>query len=306
MIVLEIFKIDLNSNLKVRLLNKESLKIPRLHTSRYVTEYIMYFILNGQLKLIQNGKELTLYPGDIYFFDKGDYHKPIESCNCEYYYLHFETDSISKTDMSSEQYNRSILEKKKRCLKLDMRSLECYDYCNVYIKRLYRTGQKGCFNYLVNVLKNNCLTADAKNPDKRLEISYAVQSILFKLEDAELYIKNDKQYRTVRQITEYIEKNYITLKSGKELEEYFYLNFDYLNRIFKKVMGISVIKYRNKVRINEAKTLLTITDMSVNEIASAIGFNDIYYFSRVFKNYEGITPSHFRKKGEENGIQHIS
>jgi YesN/AraC family two-component response regulator len=49
------------------------------------------------------------------------------------------------------------------------------------------------------------------------------------------------------------------------------------------------------VRINHAKELISTTSMKISEIGQAVGFADIYYFSKVFKKATGITPSDYAK-----------
>lgn len=66
------FDINLNTVLKINLFDKETLIPPRLHVSRTVTEYIIYVIVAGELHLVQNGDELVLTAGDVFFFDRRD------------------------------------------------------------------------------------------------------------------------------------------------------------------------------------------------------------------------------------------
>lgn len=68
----------------------------------------------------------------------------------------------------------------------------------------------------------------------------------------------------------------------------------YLARLFKKHNGESLLEYLHKIRINHAKRLLKETSVSVLEIGSQVGFNEISTFNRIFKKYEGITPGKFR------------
>jgi len=64
--------------------------------------------------------------------------------------------------------------------------------------------------------------------------------------------------------------------------------------LFKQVTGISFKEYLNKVRIEEAKSLLEHTDYSIMEIAVACGYSDQSYFTKVFKKATGITPKQYR------------
>ena len=67
-------------------------------------------------------------------------------------------------------------------------------------------------------------------------------------------------------------------------------------RNFKKVMKIPPNKYIQTIRISAAKELLQTTDLSINQIAELIGYNDSFYFSKVFKKATNVTPSEFRLK----------
>ncbi|MDR1900997.1 MAG: helix-turn-helix domain-containing protein [Treponema sp.] len=71
---------------------------------------------------------------------------------------------------------------------------------------------------------------------------------------------------------------------------------DYLTRIFRREMGISLWDYLNRCRIHIAIGLLRRTDETIQEIAIKSGFQDQAYFCRVFKKICGIPPSRLRKK----------
>ncbi|MGL1894703.1 MAG: AraC family transcriptional regulator [Spirochaetaceae bacterium] len=70
----------------------------------------------------------------------------------------------------------------------------------------------------------------------------------------------------------------------------------YLCLKFKAIFKLSPTDYLVTKRINIAKHFLTTTDMRISEISMKAGFNDIYYFSRIFKKKIGVSPSLFRKK----------
>ncbi len=64
--------------------------------------------------------------------------------------------------------------------------------------------------------------------------------------------------------------------------------------LFRNILKLRPMEYVAKRRIQEAKALLTSTDSSIEEIAEAVGFGSESYFCKLFKRYEGITPSAFR------------
>ena len=69
---------------------------------------------------------------------------------------------------------------------------------------------------------------------------------------------------------------------------------------FLKVYGLPPIKYLTMLRLSEAKKLLSETDDRIEDISHACGFSDQFYFSRVFKNQCGVSPSEYRKNSMMN------
>ncbi len=75
------------------------------------------------------------------------------------------------------------------------------------------------------------------------------------------------------------------------------LTKDYVRRIFKQKTGCTPNVYLNRLRIDKAKELLLSGDKAFNVkyVSAACGFNDPYYFSRMFKRQTGISPAHFKR-----------
>ena len=72
------------------------------------------------------------------------------------------------------------------------------------------------------------------------------------------------------------------------------VGYAYFRKMFKKYMGIPPLKYYNDLKVIKAKELLITSDKLVKEISDELGFQSIYYFSRLFKNKTGFTPSEFK------------
>lgn len=77
---------------------------------------------------------------------------------------------------------------------------------------------------------------------------------------------------------------------GERLEEEFDGNFDYMNRIFKRVTGQTIFQYLTAVRMEHAKRLIAQTTMHTGVIGQEVGYPDEYYFSKVFKRNVGMSP----------------
>lgn len=99
----------------------------------------------------------------------------------------------------------------------------------------------------------------------------------------------------IMQVKAYIDRNFINDISVGNIAKRFNINPTYFSTIFKQQMGISFTEYLRNVRIEKACELLENSDMSTELIASSIGFNDVFYFYRVFKKVRGKTPTEYRK-----------
>ena len=80
------------------------------------------------------------------------------------------------------------------------------------------------------------------------------------------------------------------------MAEYTNVSSFYLSKLFKEEKGVTFITFITDTRLDKAQKLLKETELSIKEITAQIGYNDQNYFSRIFKNKFGITPSEARKK----------
>ncbi|MCM3030447.1 MULTISPECIES: AraC family transcriptional regulator [unclassified Niallia] len=96
------------------------------------------------------------------------------------------------------------------------------------------------------------------------------------------------------QILEWIRVNIHEPLNVREVANTFSMNPDHLTRLFKKNIGMSTIRYIHTLKLNKAKELLCTTNKTIKEIAFELRFDDEKYFMKLFKSYEGITPSKFR------------
>lgn len=95
-------------------------------------------------------------------------------------------------------------------------------------------------------------------------------------------------------IVEYLNEHIEEPISLDTLTKEFMINRNKLNDLFMKQSSMTCLNYLLNLRIDLAKILLTKTEIPINEISSRIGYPDSNYFTKVFKNQVGMTPSKYR------------
>lgn len=104
------------------------------------------------------------------------------------------------------------------------------------------------------------------------------------------------------EIIAYLNQNLDHKISLDELCHHFHISKYYLCHTFKKTFGMTIYNYIFAQRISIAKRKLIYTNESLTEISLSTGFSSSSYFSKTFKEYEGISPKDFRKKHQSSAI----
>ena len=146
--------------------------------------------------------------------------------------------------------------------------------------------------------ENDLLFQNALNGVKEMQ-EYA-EYLLEKAIQHELFI--DKTVSVVEQIKDYIDEHYKEDIRREDLSKRVYLNTDYISRIFKKEVGISISSYVMKKRVEEAKKMLAQSNFPINTVSIYVGYSNFSYFTKMFKENTGYSPLEYRrmiKKREE-------
>ena len=111
--------------------------------------------------------------------------------------------------------------------------------------------------------------------------------------DRKVSIRQQEDYYL--SIQNYIDENYHENLNLDLLAQQFSINKFYLQKQFKKKLGLSPNEYLTRIRLEKAKTLLRTTNDTVTQIAQEVGYT-ASYFDNVFKKYESVTPHIYRQR----------
>ena len=104
-----------------------------------------------------------------------------------------------------------------------------------------------------------------------------------------------KKKELITNILDYLDTNLYTKISINQISKIFFFNKDYIMRVFKNELNITIFEYINYKKVYMSLDDLIYTNDSILSIALRSGFSSQEYFSEIFKKIIGINPSTYRK-----------
>jgi AraC-like DNA-binding protein len=139
---------------------------------------------------------------------------------------------------------------------------------------------------------------EAETTEELIDVLYLVVDSM----TGEIFpFKGVRHALSLRRAERYIRENFTRKVSLQEIAGAAGLSAPYFSTIFKEEMGENLSSYLNRLRVEKAAEMLMDTGLSLSEIASSCGFEDQSWFSKIFKNYTGISPGRYRDQNRNSG-----
>jgi YesN/AraC family two-component response regulator len=178
-----------------------------------------------------------------------------------------------------------------------------------YIKKIIISGY-GEFSYAQQALKYEVKEYLLKPVKQEAltealgKVSICIESELADLKHDKLPIKDNYDYtpeQIAHMVEYYIKENYVNEINFDLIAQKFNFNASYLSKIFTKYIGDNPSKYVINLRINRARNMLINSkEMTIKEVGELVGYEDQFYFSRIFKNVTGMSPGCYRNMHDES------
>ncbi|MCR5201755.1 MAG: AraC family transcriptional regulator [Lachnospiraceae bacterium] len=144
------------------------------------------------------------------------------------------------------------------------------------------------------------LIASSKEHSRDMNINAALAELLANIMEYsrpnKAYVASTSATYNVPIIKRYIDEHFVEDLSLATLSDHFDINKYQLAKVFKQEYDLSVGNYIKYQRITKAKSMLRFTNEKIEDIGGNCGIPDPNYFSRLFKQFEGISPGEYRKK----------
>lgn len=143
------------------------------------------------------------------------------------------------------------------------------------------------FDYLLKPLRMAEVELLLENLSRRLAVKHA--------EDFSADIAFSEASDSFKALVEYVQKNFTRHHTLEKLGKDFGISPSYICTLFGKYFNTSLSGFVTRLRMDEAQKRIGGTGESFKSVAISCGYNDYYYFSKVFKGYYGISPAEYRK-----------
>lgn len=246
----------------------------KVHTSARedLKSYLFFYVVSGEGKLSYKGKNHELGEGDCVFID------------CNNPYSHITDENNLWTLRWCHFYGLNLPQ--------------------IYHKYCERGGQPvfkprdvkefdDVWEFLIDTAEGNDYIRDMRLNEGFNRLLTLIMSESWN--PSERNNRNSKQSEIIH-VKEYLDEHFVEKISLDQLSEMFFINKFYLTRKYKEQYGMTISAYLMNLRITKAKQMLRFTEKSVEDIGHECGLGELNYFSRVFKEIEGVSPSLYRKQ----------
>lgn len=252
---------------------------PFYHADRVTDFNILIYVLEGEIYVTEADTDYIIHEGELLFLKSGVHHfgKYEISKGTRWYFVHFYFKEEENLPVFTPDSSPII-------------QYEPVRFSAALPKKL--TGLSGGeIERKITALCDYFHSSDnMKKWNINLRLSELLSSVAF------YGITERKPFSLSDKICHYLNEHYNEPFSAKALEKQFFLSYKYMASVFRKEKGITMQQYHTEVRMNSAQSLLKSTFIPVGEISRSLGYADMLYFSRCFRQYTGVSPTEYRKK----------
>ncbi len=242
-------------------------------------EYEIIRILQGCLTVTLDEKSFTAGAGDVIFVHSGILHSGIPK-DCVYQCIVFDGNFFLKHSTVCSGYMQKIIHQ----------DIMIYHHFT------------GKYKEVIRIANDVFDSMWQKKPGYEMVVIgqfYHFFGLVFSnhyyLDGTAMTRQDYKRILQLKQVLEFIENNYTSRLTLRQLSASVSMSPKYFCRFFSEMTHQTPMDYLNRQRIEKACYQLATTDDSITEIAYDSGFNDLSYFIRTFKKYKGITPGRYKR-----------
>lgn len=284
----------------ITLIGIDNFKQKHSNPNRTLDEYIFYIIKSGEIFFNEDNKEYHLKPGDCFLFEPGKHHFGTKESNYSLFYVHFKHKDISAISVDDNEWLKNAhLENKLWLTNIDIAQAPKK---NILIPKTATFDNSVTLNTILNLAEKAINHSNIRRENYNVLCSCAISELFIEIYRQFVNINLGKKINTSKSgyicsnLMAFLNSNFHRKLTSNIIETELTYNFDYLNQVFKKNFNTTIFKMLEKIRIENAKKLISTYDISLAEVAERTGFDNSSYFSKTFKKHTGISPLVYRNE----------
>jgi len=251
---------------------------PFFHVDRVADFHVLIYVTKGVIYVTEGDTDYAVGEGELLFLKSGIRHfgKTEIPRGTEWYFVHFSCEERHLPEFSPD-------------------SAPIPQYCELESSLAlpkYLTGLSG--GSTERALSELCALCRSDDRFKQWNANAALFGVLSGI--ALRRFKQDSAFTISDRVCAYLAEHIAEPFSAQEVSGTFYLSYKRLAAVFKAEKGVTMQQYHTTLRMNEACRLLRSTLLPVGEIAAAVGYADMLYFSRCFHAQIGSSPTEYRRQ----------
>lgn len=259
-----------------KVFNNNTKEMPKFHCHDY---YEVYYLFSGKVRYLVDDNLFDINSGDIVLVKRNKLHmtKKPETLYGENIKLYISESTMDSLGINSNKFK------------------ECFEFVHIIVPESKKKCIEETFLKIRREYKNNDLFSSQLVNNLVYELMTNIYKLIF-IDNEDSYIDTfSTQSNEINIAIRYVYKNYGEKLTLPYIAKLVNMNPSYFSRCFKKVTGVGLMDYVNNVRIRNAVSLISDTNMSLTEIAQACGYNNQSYFCRQFQKIIGCSASKYRK-----------
>ncbi len=245
--------------------------------------FVLMFMTEGQLFIAEDGVNYTVKAGEMFLLRPRHHHyswRAIQE-NTSYYWLHFYVPS--KWEQGSSPVSIQPL--------VAVPTLHYYTP-SMTMQLLKHTKLTG-LEHLIDIVKQ---IFEESAQHQRFGFWREQQLFIDVLQDIQVIPQEESKLDALSdKIQRYLREHFNQKITNQTLTEAFHFHANYITRALKETIGLTPAEFLVQYRMEEAEKRLLNSDLTISEIAEAVGFQNVYYFSTSFKKNSGKSPQAYRQ-----------
>jgi len=272
---------------------------------RRIYDYELILLVSGELEIETENDKYTLKGGDVHIMPPLLRHKRVGRDLIVLYSVHFDLFYTGKKDDFSalEVYSGPILALRNKSETMIKKGIEddrvlmnrpLYTLNNFELPNKMAVSDLKSYVQILNETKD---IFEAKKFGYELELKICVlkilKNIISDMHNEKVHQRLSKYDKKIITCIETIKKDFTHKINIDEMAVEAGFTPSYFRRLFKKITNKSPSEYIINLRIDQAIDYMKTGVYSISEISKKVGYDDVHYFSRLFKNKKGCSPTNF-------------